>query len=324
MKAKAFFIILRDIFFFGVVLAGFAFFHHVLPHTYEPIQSIVTASPSAAAGSGSTAQSGTSGTDAETTASPTYAAGDFSAAFPDYDTGADAEYSYQTDELRIAVDMVQENDVTYFVADVWVKNIELFQTAFAQGQFSSGVTQTVRRMAGDNNAILAVSGDFCGAHKTGTVIRGGILCREDNGDKDVCVLYYDGTMEVFAADAFSVEAAIANGSWQAWSFGPNLLDDGAAITEFHSTVAKENPRCAIGYYEPGHYCLVVVDGRQEGYSEGMTLAQLSWLMESLGCSEAYNMDGGATAMMVFDGAIISSPSGGGRESSDIIYFAKEE
>jgi exopolysaccharide biosynthesis protein len=320
MKAKAFLVVLRDIFLFGVLLAVFALFHHVLPHTYEPIRSIISASPTP---SGATAQSEAGGSETEATPGQDYAVGDFSAAFPDSDTGAGAEYSYQTDELRIAVDMVQENDVTYFVADIWVKSIELLKTAFAQGQFSSGVTATVRRMAQDNSAIFAVSGDFCGAHKTGTVIRNGVLYREDNGDKDVCVLYYDGTMDVYAADAFSIDEAIANGAWQAWSFGPNLLDDGAAITEFHSSVAKENPRCAIGYYEPGHYCLVVVDGRQDGYSEGMTLAQLSWLMEALGCSEAYNLDGGATAMMVYDNDIISSPSGGGRESSDIIYFAKE-
>lgn len=320
MKAKAFLVVLRDIFLFGVLLVVFALFHHVLPHTYEPIRSIIAASPTP---SGATAQSEAGGSETEATPGQDYAVGDFSAAFPDSDTGAGAEYSYQTDELRIAVDMVQENGVTYFVADIWVKNIELLKTAFAQEEFASGVTATVRRMAQDNNAIFAVSGDFCGAHKTGTVIRNGVLYREDNGDKDVCVLYYDGTMDVYAADAFSIDEAIADGAWQAWSFGPNLLDDGAAITEFHSSVAKENPRCAIGYYEPGHYCLVVVDGRQEGYSEGMTLAQLSWLMEALGCSEAYNLDGGATAIMVYDNDIISSPSGGGRESSDIIYFAKE-
>ena len=43
--------------------------------------------------------------------------------FPDYDTGANAEYSYQSDELRIAVDKVEEDGVTFYVADIWMRNI---------------------------------------------------------------------------------------------------------------------------------------------------------------------------------------------------------
>ena len=56
-----------------------------------------------------------------------------------------------------------------------------------------------------------------------------------------------------------------------------------------------NPRSAVGYYEPGHYCFVVIDGRQPGYSKGATLMQLAQLFESLGCKEAYNLDGGKSA-----------------------------
>lgn len=310
MKVKAFFIVLRDVLLFGALLAAFMLVHHILPHVYDPVRNIVGA-PEETSGEPEPAP--------ETDTVP----GDFSAAFPDTDTGIGADYSYQMDDLRIAVSMVRENGVAYFAANVWVKNIELVKTAFASDGFSSGVTASVRRMAKENGAILAVSGDFCGAHRSGTVIRNGVLYREENGDKDVCVLYYDGTMKVYTADEFSVDKAVTNSAWQAWSFGPGLLENGRAVTEFRSSVARANPRCAIGYYEPGHYCLVIVDGRQEGYSTGMTLAGLSALMEKLGCEEAYNLDGGATAEMVYDGETISSPSNGGRASSDIIYFAKE-
>ncbi len=40
------------------------------------------------------------------------------------------------------------------------------------------------------------------------------------------------------------------------------------MTEFNSTLGKANPRTAVGNYEPGHYCFLVVDGRQPGYSDG--------------------------------------------------------
>ena len=71
--------------------------------------------------------------------------------------------------------------------------------------------------------------------------------------------------------SFSVEEAIEQGAWQAWTFGPALLNtDGSVLTSFASTnrIISANPRTAIGYYEPGHYCLVVVDGR--GESAGIT------------------------------------------------------
>ena len=106
----------------------------------------------------------------------------------------------------------------------------------------------------------------------------------------------------------------------AWSFGPRLLVDGKLPERYNSSLTRRHPRAAIGYYEPGHYCLVAVDGRQEGYALGMTLEQLSELMLHLGCKEAYNLDGGQTAMMLFSGQPVNRPYRGGRRVSDIIYF----
>jgi len=138
----------------------------------------------------------------------------------------------------------------------------------------------------------------------------------------VCVIYADGTMESYEQHSFDVDAAVVRGAYQAWNFGPRLLVDGKAATEFNSSVQKKNPRCAIGYYAPGHYCFVLVDGRQEGYSSGMTMEELSKLFERLGCADAYNLDGGQTAMMVFEGEVVNRPAGGGRKCSDIVGIAE--
>ncbi len=105
--------------------------------------------------------------------------------------------------------------------------------------------------------------------------------------------------------------------WQVWSFGPRLLENGKALTKFNSTVERNNPRSAIGYVEPGHYYFVQVDGRGANGSRGMTLEQLAQLFESLGCETAYNLDGGQTAGIVWDGELVSFPYG--RMISDIIY-----
>ena len=109
--------------------------------------------------------------------------------------------------------------------------------------------------------------------------------------------------------------------WQAWEFGPSLLgENGEPLTAFpNSKVKVQNPRSVIGYYEPGHYCFVSVDGRQK-HSRGLRMEELAQLMSSLGCKAAYNLDGGESASMYWNGDIFNKPSDGGRAMADIIYI----
>ena len=214
-----------------------------------------------------------------------------------------------------------DGTVTYYLADIYVRDITCFQTAMAQDRYGSGFRDSITDMAQINNALLAVNGDYYGNTSEGVVIRNGVIYRANRTDCDVCVLYYDGTMRVMPGSAFSVEDAVRDGAWQAWTFGPALLDEnGEAIDSFSSTgrIIRENPRTAIGYYEPGHYCLIVVDGR--GESAGISLPDLSKLFCSLGCKAAYNLDGGNSSIMVWNSFVINDPSGGGRESSDALLI----
>lgn len=245
--------------------------------------------------------------------------GDFSATFPTTDTGINALYSYQGDTKKIAINKVQANGVTYFVADVWIKNIDAFHTALAKGTYGRGIHEMPLKIANANNAIFAVSGDYYGAREQGVVVRDGTLYRDVMGD-DVCILDKDGSLNVYQKSEFNALNMLNDTVWQAWAFGPALVENGVVCDTSDSKIKVKNPRSAIGYFEPGHYCFIVVDGRQSGYSDGMTLDELANTFVSLGCVTAYNLDGGATAMMVFQGAVISQPTSGGRSSSDIIYF----
>ncbi len=252
-------------------------------------------------------------------AAPASVVGDFSAVFPSTDTGVNALHSYQSDSMRIAIHKIAENGVTYFVADVWVKNIESFRTVLAKGEYGRNFHELPAKMAKDSGATFAVSGDYYGARDKGVVIRNGVLYRDVMND-DVCILKTDGTLAVYGASEFSSLQSLDETVWQAWAFGPALVKDGAACDTSASKIKVKNPRCAIGCYEPGHYCFIVADGRQDGYSSGMTLNELSSTFVSLGCKVAYNLDGGATAMMVFRGEVVNHPTKGGRASSDIICF----
>jgi exopolysaccharide biosynthesis protein len=174
------------------------------------------------------------------------------------------------------------------------------------------------------NALLMINGDYVSKWDFGCVVKNGQVARQvDNPRYDACVLLRDGTMLTIDGDKASSEQILSLDPWQAWCFGPALLDEnGQAKEKFNSALTGVNPRTVLGYYAPGHYCFVVVEGRRDKYSRGMDLKQLSRFMASLGCAAAYNLDGGNSSVMVWNNAVINTPSGGGRESSDALLIAE--
>ncbi len=273
--------------------------------------------------SSETEDTGDSEASSETEASSESTAESFEDHFTD--TVVTTENSYSSPDISITVsrETTADGSVTYYLADIYVRDVTCFRSALASDTYGSGFRDSISDMAALNNALLAINGDYYGNTSEGVVIRNGVIYRANPTDCDVCVLYYDGTMRVMPGSSFSVEEAIADGAWQAWTFGPALLNtDGSVLTQFSSSrrIISANPRTAIGYYEPGHYCMVVVDGR--GSSAGITLPDLSRLFADLGCKAAYNLDGGNSSVMVWNSSVINDPSGGGRESSDALLIAE--
>ena len=251
--------------------------------------------------------------------------GDFGEVFPDKFTDGDVVKSssgYKSGNVNVELKRYDSNGVVFYMADIYLRDISCLKTAFAQNTYGKAYREHTQIISQRINAIIAINGDNYGRRDEGVVIRNGELYRKDTyPDDDVCVLYWDGTMETYPAGKFNVDDVMANGAYQAWNFGPRLLtSEGKAKKSFHSAVASANPRTALGYFEPGHYCFVVVDGRSDD-SGGLTLQELAKLMHDLGCARAYNMDGGNTSVMVAGGRIVSNPSSRsnqGRETSDII------
>ncbi len=69
------------------------------------------------------------------------------------------------------------------------------------------------------------------------------------------------------------------------------------------------PRTAIGQKKDGTVVFVVVDGRQPGYSMGVTMKQLQEIMIEAGCYNAANLDGGSSTVLSYHDDIINQPSG---------------
>lgn len=222
--------------------------------------------------------------------------------------------SYSDPNISITWDMYRDEltyskPVTFYVADVLVKDVTLLTTAFARGTYAAGGVRSMETIARNNNCIVAISGDFSSWHNNGLIIRNGEIIRQKKLTSDLGVLYRNGVLETYEPGTATLDEIIANDPWQSWHFGPELLDhNGQPKTKFNTTVGGRNPRAVIGYYEPGHYCLVLVDGRQGDYSSGLTMKELARLMYALGCVRAYNLDGGATAHMTWLDEVVNSPS----------------
>ena len=312
-------IVLIDFVCVGIILVVFSLFHHVIPRPSDPIQSTIphyyTATPAKASDSADISLSDSS----NESRNNANTIGDFSERFNAVELDKSGLYSYENNTVKISIKKSSSYGAVYFIADVWVKSIDDFKTAFAKDTFGVGVTQKPVDIADSVGAIFAVTGDYCGARSEGLVIRNGQLYRESI-NSDICVLYVDGTMETIEYENTSSWSYADKGVCQAWGFGPALLSDGQAIKSFKDKIRVKNPRSSIGYYEPGHYCFITVDGRQRGYSDGLSLSELSEVYADLGCKYAFNLDGGATAAMVFNGKVINRPYKGGRASSDIICF----
>ena len=234
--------------------------------------------------------------------------------------------TYQDDNVTIKYTEYTTNGTTIHVADVQLSSIEYLKTAFAQDTYGKNVTESTSDMAASHNAILAVNGDYYGVQERGYVIRNGIVYRDEAGTSDVLCIYGDGSMKVVDPSAVTAQELVDQGVWQAFSFGPGLLEDGEIAVDLDSEVGRakaSNPRTAIGMIDPLHYVFVVSDGRSDE-SEGLSLYELATFMDQLGVQTAYNLDGGGSSTMVFQGEVINDPSGGfgdrEREVSDIVYI----
>ena len=256
--------------------------------------------------------------------------GSFRSSFPDKFTDGEViqtDDTYQSANLNITYQKKYINEMhsrVYFV-DIYIADISCLQTVLAEDTFGRGHKEWVTTVAKRTYSVVTMNGDYYGSRDIGVVVRNGRLYRDKKNIRDVAVLYWDGRFETLAPEQFDAMNAMVDGAYQCWHFGPRLLDDsGHAMTSFNadSNMKKRHPRSAIGYYEPGHYCFVVVDGRLDD-SRGVDLVDLSRIMEGLGCTAAYNLDGGQTSLLAMGSKLVNRPSAGGRKASDYIIIVDD-
>ena len=338
-------VILIDILMAGVFLLCFAFFHHVLPaiiseqerqealrNTEPPTVAVETEAPMVPTEAPIDATEATEPPTEEITepTEPLKPLTEWQIKFAEHFSEEIiwTENSYKSPNVSITIETVARGEgnekQTYHVADIYIASMDNFATYTANGEMLYFGTQDVIKMSRASDALIGISGDFMTYQKGGFMMRNGEIYAETTNNVTICALFRDGTMEAYDAKEYDIEDIKARGAVQVWSFGPVLLDENGRVRDQYkmsSAVSYTNPRSAIGYYEPGHYCFVVVDGRQNGYSKGMTIPELAAVFEELGCTKAYNLDGGGSAVMVFNHQRFSKQSNGGdRKLGDILLI----
>ena len=236
--------------------------------------------------------------------------------------------SYSDKNISIKLSEYREYDTTIYVADVQLSSADYLKTALAKAAYGKNVTESTSEISKQNNAILAINGDFYGARENGYVLRNGILYRSTAiAEQEDLVIKKDGSFEIICEQDDSAENIFADGAQQILSFGPALIKNGQLAVTESDEVGKamaSNPRTAIGIIDDLHYVFVVSDGRSRE-SEGLSLYELAKFMKTLGTVTAYNLDGGGSSTMVFNGNVVNNPTTNGknikeRSVSDIVYI----
>ncbi|MCD8328478.1 MAG: phosphodiester glycosidase family protein [Ruminococcus sp.] len=238
------------------------------------------------------------------------------------------ESSYSDENITITITEYRENETSIYVADVVLASAEYLKTAFAQSAYGKNVTEKTSSIAEGVGAILAINGDYYGSQEKGYVLRNGVIYRDTaSSDAEDLVIYSNGDFGIVSEGEITADELLESGAEQVLSFGPALVTDGEVSVSEGEEVGKakaSNPRTAIGIIDSLHYVFVVSDGRTSE-SAGLSLSELAEFMQGLGVTTAYNLDGGGSSTMYFNGEVINNPTTDGktikeRSVSDIVYI----
>jgi exopolysaccharide biosynthesis protein len=278
-----------------------------------------------------TSQAGTTGAQAAGTTAPAQGTPGSGATSPINGT----TYSDATKSVAItkATEGSGSSKVTYFVVDIKLNSAKDLQAGLADNAQGAAFTSDI---AAANNAIFAINGDYFRDRSDGIIIRNGVVYRDKPARQGIAI-YTDGSMKIYDETQTSAAQLRADGVWHTFSFGPVLLVNGAvpqpdvlgtyeAVPNPQYPIQGSHPRTGIGFISKNHFVLIDVDGRHPGYSRGVTLEEFAQMFKKRGCTTAYNIDGGASATVYFNGQVINQPKNftagpvQQRATSDILFI----
>ena len=238
-----------------------------------------------------------------------------------------SESLYEDPSISVSIENGRAYNSYYLAARIRIANPTQLRTSLASSNGKD--TQQATRLAKRVNALFALSGDSFGDNKSGAgmyIVRQGAVKRHNpSGYFDVLLIDDKGDFHIIKearqADIDAFEGTIVN----SFSFGPGLVVDGVVTETFEDRgygPTKRAQRVAICQVAPLEYMCVVTSGPDHNNSTGLTIDEFTQLITSLGpVQNAYNLDGGTSAWMVWRGEKINAfGSSKYRTINDIIFF----
>lgn len=242
--------------------------------------------------------------------------------FPNYpaDPAGFTEDSYTDESLSVRLETGNHKGAPYYVAYFEIKSPTQLRTAIA-GRPNEPVAALPSQMGKAKNAVLVLNGEYY-IQRTQDIFvwRQGKEFR-DQADpvKDVLIIDDAGDFHLFTSENKSeeIQAFIDNGGQivNAFSFGPALVIDGKQVKlrkDYYFYPYEFTARSAVGQIGPLSYAFI--------YCPTATQQDIGDIAASLGLQQAYNLDGGNSSVMIFNGRYVGGKKRNTeREQSDILY-----
>lgn len=230
-------------------------------------------------------------------------------------------WTYVSDELSVEITKHTQIEpaIVWFESEVKVRgNTQLF-SYLSPGKIPGRRGMSPITLARDNQLVLAISDDFFSSRlnegrKAGIIVRNGKIISDQTYKADqpsfpnleVIARFKDGSLKTYQSNAFSSQEYLDMGATDVFAFGPILVSEGklGSHMQDNNYYHYREPRCAIGMIAPNHYMILTVKGRSED-SKGVYLSWLAERMQTLGVTEALNLDGGGSVALIFMGEMLN-------------------
>lgn len=205
----------------------------------------------------------------------------------------------------------------------YMAKVKLFDPAALRvllGQDTWGKTETTSSAVARAGAIFGINGGgFYSSSRGGqelliplgnTVINGKLVEDFQPTQDELFFAGVNTQGRLFGGFYASKEEFWQQKPWQGVSFLPILIKNSKPLALPVQWQRQRHPRTVMAEYANGDLLFIVVDGRQDNWSAGITLEDLQIKLLDLGVVQAYNLDGGGSSAFVFAGKVLNKPSEG--------------
>lgn len=234
----------------------------------------------------------------------------------------DSHYTYTSSTLKIDLQRKTMHNTPYWVATIKISNPDQLKSALSYGTYG-GARQTTSSAVSSNGGIIGVNGSAF-SYQTGKpsplgmCIKDGVIYGNYHTSYSVMAVKRDGTIYT-PLNGLLGDDLLGEGVKDTYNFGPVLIKDGQPQEAWAET-AKYYPRTAVGMVKPGSYVLLVTD---TGNYSGLNHWDLINIFSSYGCTYAYNLDGGGSATLYYNGQVMNKLiSNYERPCGDFLYFTR--